>query len=336
MAAHFINVGQGQAVLLEFSCGLVLVDTGGGDSSRANWTRRFTNYLDRVFARRTDLTNRTMDVVFLTHPHIDHTRGATELGAGSRYRIGGLVTDTESTGSGIEQQNDLIEYARQRQLPLVGVQTSMIVSTQGLTDSVIDPVNCAGTDPDIRVLWGSFDQPRTWVDNENNHSVVVRVGFGESSFLIVGDLEDAPQRAMVRRYAGNPDALNVDIYAVGHHASRNGTTRELMRAMSPEMGVISSGNPADRETGYSAYQHGHPNLVAINLLRNATDGVSMARPARTFPVGVSGGVRARPPRPARDPVYRDETIDRAIFGTGWDGNIVIFAHKDGGKRVLVD
>jgi competence protein ComEC len=77
MAAHYIDVGQGSATLFEFSCGLLLVDTGG-QSSGIDGRARLTSYLEAVFKRRPDL-NRTIDVIFITHPHRDHTNGITPL-----------------------------------------------------------------------------------------------------------------------------------------------------------------------------------------------------------------------------------------------------------------
>ena len=75
MAAHYIDVGQGAAVLLEFSCGAVLVDTGGQGDKYVDGNAKLMAYLNAFFARRTDL-DRTFDAVFLTHAHADHTNGA--------------------------------------------------------------------------------------------------------------------------------------------------------------------------------------------------------------------------------------------------------------------
>jgi competence protein ComEC len=71
MDAHYINVGQGLSALLEFPCGAVLVDTGSQDDEH---TDALIDYLNDFFSRRTDL-NRTIATVFITHSHIDHTRG---------------------------------------------------------------------------------------------------------------------------------------------------------------------------------------------------------------------------------------------------------------------
>src|SRR5262245_11874629 len=64
MNAHFINVGQGASVLLEFACGAVLLDTGGEKNDSFDSTQRLTDYLDAFFTRRRDLSS-TLALVVL-------------------------------------------------------------------------------------------------------------------------------------------------------------------------------------------------------------------------------------------------------------------------------
>jgi competence protein ComEC len=333
MAAHFINVGQGAATLLEFSCGLVLIDTGGGAPPRL-WTRHLTDYLDGIFARRPDLS-RTIDLVVFTHPHSDHTTGAPALADPARYTLRHIVTNAQTAGSGIRTQNQLIAFAAANGIGVTRMDVSQLSGDNGLTSAAIDPLRCTGDgDPDIRLLWGSEADPATWPSSAdgNDKSVVVRVAFGESSFLIVGDLEDTAQRAMLRRYAANPAIFDVDIYEAGHHGSRNGTTGELVAAMTPEIAVIETGNPSDEEPDFAAFNFGHPNRDALALLTDPSHGVSLRRPVRHVAVGIRG----RPPSGSPPPQYEFQDMDRAIFATGWDGNIIVYARRNGEKRVLID
>jgi competence protein ComEC len=329
MAAHLINVGQGAATLFEFSCGLVLVDTGGGAAQTGDWRARFGSYLDDVFARRPDL-NRRLDVVVLTHPHSDHTLGVPLLTAPGTYRIGHVVSNAETRGSGFSGQNRLWSFAAAQNVGITRMKTSMLAGTSGLTNAQIDPLRCAGNAPDVRLLWGSSD-PVRWASNGNNQSVVVRLDFGESSFLVVGDLEEDAQQALIERYSANPAILDIDVYQAGHHGSRNGTAAEFVRAMSPEIALIGAGDPSAREQfRFSAFNFGHPNRVAISLLSDPATGVSMRRPQRR--VGV--GVRGRSPNGQQPATFEMRDIDRAIFSTGWDGDVVVYASLSGEKRVL--
>jgi competence protein ComEC len=334
MAAHFINVGQGSAALFEFSCGLVLVDTGRQDNAATDFAKAFTDYLDEVFARRTDL-NRTIDVVYLTHPHPDHTLGAPLLIEPSRYRIRYVVADAEKSGKGQPGQKALIRWANLNRVPQVQIRTSMITSKRGLTSRNIDPLRCSGSQPDIRVLWGSYDEPHHWSaddeKDENNHSVAIRIAFGDSSFLITGDMEIPAIKAMLARYAANIGVLNTDVYVAGHHGSSNGTTAELVRAMSPEMAVFSAGDPSAQEPGWTAFRYGHPNRIAYKLLVDPAHGVSMMRPSKEVAIGNHGTPSTSPVPP-----FNTVTVDRAAFSTGWDGNIVILANLDGTKQVIIE
>ena len=329
MLAHYINVGQGNATLLEFSCGIALIDTGGqGDTGRAE----LLAYLNKVFARRADL-NRTIALVVLTHPHVDHTNGVSVLtGLGAQgFTIQHIVTNAaaDATDIGFVGQKLLHDYAASHNTPITLVRNEDITRSDGLTNDNIDPLKCSPVDPDIRVLWGTDSSGHAWASNQNNDSVVVRVDFGQSSFLFTGDLQEAAQPEFLQSYVRNPDIIKADVYEVGHHGSRNGTTAALLQVIKPEIAVISAGNPADKEPGYSAYDFGHPNKVAIDFLSDPSFGVTKTRPPGSFAVGLKG----KAPNSTVPPTYEMETISKAIFATGWDGDIVIAASASGEKIV---
>ena len=234
MVAHFIDVGQGDAALLEFSCGAVLIDTGGESTPEVKGTANLLAYLDKFFARRTDL-RKTIDLVVLSHAHIDHTASVPGLIDRNRgYTFHSIIDNALKTGSGGAAQIMLEDFARRsppgQRIAYRGIRATDIPGPNGLSDRVIDPVECAGTNPQIRVLWGSQDTNPTWPDkdftNGNNHSVVVRVDFGQSSFLFSGDLEERAIEDLVSFYQGS-NTLDVDVYKVGHHGSANGTTPEF-------------------------------------------------------------------------------------------------------------
>jgi competence protein ComEC len=74
---HLIDVGQGESILLEFSCGAALIDAGGESNEEFQSTDALLRYLDDFFERRHDLHKR-LDLLVLSHPHIDHTRGVKD------------------------------------------------------------------------------------------------------------------------------------------------------------------------------------------------------------------------------------------------------------------
>ena len=58
----------------------------------------------------------------------------------------------------------------------------------------------------------------------------------------------------------------------------------------------------------------------------------MARPEKRVAIGIKG----RHPRTNAPPEFEHIDLDRAIFSTGWDGDIVVLAHSDGRKRVIIE
>ena len=319
MTVHLLDVGQGAATLLEFPCGAALIDTGGESNPSFDGPAALKAQLEAFFDRRPDL-QRTLDLLIITHPHIDHLRGLATVLATARVRN---VVDNGDPGDEIvaEEMRQLRRFITEERPGHRSVRLAEIVKPSGLTDDVIDPIACADVDPKIRALWGGLDvDPGFGTDtygkprfaNQNNHSVVTRVDFGATSLLITGDLEDIAIHALIERYS-ETRWLNVDIYQAGHHGSANGTTRPLMEAMTPALALIAMGDP-ERHHQWTAWAYGHPRAAVVELLH---DGVSLERP----PVEVLVGKGTKR--------FTAKTIHRAVFGTGWDRAVTIDVSADG-------
>ena len=324
MYVHYIDVGQGDATLLEFSCGAVLIDAGG---QNAEMTDSLISYLNQFFRDRTDL-NRTLESVIVTHNHIDHTRALREVVQAFTVR---RVIHNGKFGSSNRDQGDTdvrwcINNAVAESLLVIDVDDSLITGTSGLTSADIDPVNCSGTNPVIRILSADLATDPGWdatgheFRNKNNHSIVVRVDFGRASFLFTGDLEEPAIETMVDYY-DNTRTLDVDVYQVGHHGSYNGTTWTLVSAMSPEIAVFSCGR-WDDERMWTGFRYGHPRDDAVDLLedeitrrRSSSKSVHVAWAARRF---------------------RLQTMRDAIYATAWDGTVKVRATVSGRYRVTVE
>lgn len=328
MVAHFIDVGQGDAVLLEFSCAAVLIDTGGEINDEVVGRERLAEYLRDFFLRRADLAN-TLKLVVLSHAHKDHTDGVTALlEAYPQITIQNVLDNGATSGSGISGQQKLQRYADETGAGYTGVAEADITSISGATSPIIDPVDCrpgGGVDPKIIALWGRVDLDAGWANNGNNDSLVLRVDFGAASFLFTGDLEKDGITAMLESYAADTSIFDVDVLKVGHHGSHNATTKELIAAVTPKVAVIQAGDSTASRGTFSAYSFAHPHENAIGMLLNAQNGVTMTRQAKTVRVGVRG----RNPSTDAPPQFKLMEVNRAIYTTGWDGNIAVTANKNG-------
>lgn len=261
-------------------------------------------------------------MVFVTHPHVDHNRALEKVA--SAFTVKTYVDDGRDWGSG----KKMAEWIRAEHEALgiklrevEDVEIQAVNDRSGLTDQAVDPVHCDDCDPRIVILSASHAENLGWPDgdfeNSNNHSLVICVDFGESSFLFTGDLEAHAIETMVDYYSGT-SALDVDVYHVGHHGSANGTTEDLIAAMTPEAAVISCGPHTDRAQ-WTAYAYGHPRKSIIEMLeagltrdRSSSIEAMIAEKVKTFKL---------------------RRIRRAIYATAWDGNIRISAGMDGALRV---
>jgi competence protein ComEC len=319
MRLHMIDVGQGEAMLLEFPCGAGLIDTGGESNDEFDSTTALTTYLEHFFEKRADLEHR-LSFLVLSHPHVDHTRGVEAVLR--LYKPRNIITNGQQAGSGVEGQKAALAYATATESAGTQRVRSESIAVEdlpphaGYTSEVIDPINCGAVDPRLQVLWGAHRYNPGWskkaFDNNNNHSVTIRLDFGAASFLFGGDLEREAITEMLQRYRGTT-LLDVDVYKVGHHGSDNGTTADLLQAVTPKIAIMSMGSDA-RQRLWTAYAFGHPRKSVIDLLQG---NVASARPAHEFPV--AAGAR----------LFTPVNITKAIYATGWDGNFVLRATTDG-------
>ena len=330
MRVHFIDVGQGDATLFEFPDAAILVDAGFENNNAFDGEAALTVYLDTFFSRRHDLQNELRSLI-ITHPHIDHTRGIYAVL--DKYPPRNVVTNSQETSSGQAQQKALHRYVEGNpddpddDKPYCAVLLDNIPENTGLHNGIIDPVNSPGVDPKITALWGMVSSDPGWGNdrhgnahfkNVNNHSIAFRVDFGKASLLHTGDLEEVAIRVLVERYSGS-GLLDVDVYHVGHHGSKNGTTISLINAMTPDLAVIPMG-PESRHDSWTGWAYGHPRMEIVGMLQN-----QIMR--RRSPISVKVGKGAKE--------FESVTIEKAVYATGWDGDIVLEAdHEDGSWKVI--
>ena len=323
MTAHFIDVGQAHATLLEFACGAMLVDAGADEQHDGT----LVAYLGAFFRRRKDLDS-TLGVVLITHNHKDHTQSLRAV-IDAGFRIVHYIDNGFTQGSGVANPNWLKAEARAGRLPIaVREITERAVEAApghtGLRDTDIDPFECDSVNPQIRILTGSRrDDNPGWpegdFDNQNNHSLVTRVDFGKASFLFMGDLEERGIESLLDFYGDAfTGVLNTDVLQVGHHGSNNATSAELLKAVTPNVAVIPMGAWTFGQgsgSRFTTFAYGHPRQSTVTLLAAS---IARKRPQpRTVMLGVRGFH------------FEQGIVRRAIYATGWDGNVRVVATPQG-------
>jgi competence protein ComEC len=336
MAVHMIDVGQGDAMLVEFNCGAALIDAGGEWSGGSNSMTRLTQYLDMFFNQRRPDLQRTLDLVIVSHGHADHAKGLPLLHKqGTSFgplTIRNVVDSGYDTDGATFNANTQVKF-RDAVIASGGsaqsIRTDEILWYSGATSAVIDPFpGCMGeVDPQLAVLWGDWSNYIEAPPNPNHHSVVTRLDFGESSFLFTGDIQTESDGEggldfILKDYQDDLSAFDVDVLKIAHHGAENGTTQALVDATTPCIGIMGVGDPSRNGPG-TAGGHGHPRHVALDLLQASGGGVTAMRPTR----------RIQSFNSKDEPAVRTD-IDRAIFATHWDGHFVVFA--DAGGRLEVE
>lgn len=213
-AVTFLDVGQGDAVLLQSGGQNCLIDTGPASSAQ--------ELLQGLYLREAE----TLEYLVLTHPDADHIGGA--LSVLRQFSVSALLVpfdgiDPDASG----WQDDIYEEAARQGIPVTAV-------TAGQTYPLGE-----GT---LTVLLADHGGAQA---STNDRSLCLRFAAGEFSFLDTGDAERETEAELVRQYG---DSLRSTLMKAGHHGSSTSNTMELLRAVQPQAVGVSCG--ADNDYGH--------------------------------------------------------------------------------------
>ena len=217
---HYIDVGQGDSELVCCNGEYMLIDAGEPDASDA-----VLEYLDALGIDR-------LDYLVCTHGHSDH--------------CGGLDAVVESLG---------VETVFTS--PYAGDSPSYEIFTDAVYDAGLE-LTVPVLEESYRLGEASFSfiGPLEDYDNLNDDSLVMRLEYGNTSFLFTGDMTSKAEKDLINDGAD----LRCDVLKVGHHGSSGSSCYQFLYEAQPGIGVISC------EKGNS---YGHPHEETLSRLNDA-------------------------------------------------------------------
>ncbi|MFC2949588.1 ComEC/Rec2 family competence protein [Virgibacillus sediminis] len=212
MLVHFIDVGQGDSILVQTPAGKnILIDAGPPDAGE-----KVTSYLrDQQVGK--------IDLLVATHPDIDHIGGLPNV-------INSIKVEKILDSGKLHTTKTYAKYirtVRKHDIPVT-------IAKQG--DEVkIDP------NLDIRVL-----NSHAGFKSNNQSSIVLKITYGKIDFLLTSDVEKSQEKNLVK------ENVEAEIMKVAHHGSKTSSSLEFLKEVNPEAAILTYhaendfGHPVDR------------------------------------------------------------------------------------------
>ncbi|MBY0537954.1 MBL fold metallo-hydrolase [Patescibacteria group bacterium] len=206
LSVTFLDVGQGDAVLIETPDGVQLLIDGGPD-----------NTVLRRLSEELPWFDTSLDVVLGTHPDKDHIGGLVDVL--KRYKVSKIIT-TENTGEtmvassfqkGLLGEGVPVEMARAGQVYQLGASTTLTVFAPANNPAMLE---------------------------SNTASIVARLSYGDIDFMLTGDVPSSIEAYLVKMYG---DSLRSEVLKLGHHGSKTSSSDEFLDTVAPRYAVVSAG-----------------------------------------------------------------------------------------------
>jgi len=203
----FLNVGQGDAILIDYLARYQVLIDGGPNKER------LLTELNKVMP----WGDREIEIVILTHPDKDHLAGLTALL--QDYQVGIFLDNGQTAETEIYHQlEDGLKKKNIARKPLQ--EGSKIEIGRFLKFKAYNP-----------------DEISNHHSTRNDSSIVLRMDFGKNSFLFTGDAEFKAEKDMLY----DEEDVDVDWLKAGHHGSKCSTSKEFLKKVTPQFAVISVG-----------------------------------------------------------------------------------------------
>lgn len=217
---HYIDVGQGDCILVQVNNKNLLIDSGPNSDKK-----KLFNYVSNLDLKK-------LDYVIATHPHEDHIGNMADII--NDYNISEFYAPKVQTTT--KTFENMIESLKDKNLKIHVLKkgTNSIDLGENTTVTVFSP-------------------NKDNYENLNNYSPVIKIKYGNTSFLFTGDAEKDIENEIL----DNNEDISADVLKVGHHGSSTSTSKRFLNKVNPSIAVISVGKDND---------YNHPNDDTIKRL----------------------------------------------------------------------
>lgn len=202
LKVHYINVGQGDSILVQQGDKNMLLDAGTNAS-----TSSLMSYLRSLNIKK-------LDYLVLTHPHEDHIGGADAVI--KNFEIGSIYMPKITANTATFR--DVVKAMNAKGLKAASPVPGTNFNLGQAVCNILGPVNTVSGDL-------------------NTYSIVIKVTFGNNKFLFTGDAQSSNEQDMINKGFD----LSADVLKLGHHGSHTSTTQNFLNKVNPEYAVISCG-----------------------------------------------------------------------------------------------
>lgn len=204
LTAHFIDVGQGDAIYIKTANGDDIIIDGGNKAKG----KIVVNYLKKL---KVD----DIEVLISTHPDADHIGGLDEVL--NAYKVENVYAPNVSHTT--QAYKDFLLAVKKQNLKIKPVTAGVKLNLKGVSAEFVDPVKA---------------YPKS---DLNDWSAVLRLVFNKNSFLFTGDAEFKSEKDMVN----SKKLLKADVLKVGHHGAKESSSQLFLDKVQPKFAVIGVG-----------------------------------------------------------------------------------------------
>lgn len=202
----FLDVGQGDTILISKGSNQILID--GGKSG---------NLLLEKLGKYIPFWDRKIELMAATHPDADHIEGLIEVLR--RYKVEKVFkTEDESESKAFSLFMDLI--AQEKAEVISAIKGTSFMLSDEIQGEILYP----------------FSEAASW-KNSNDGSIVIMFNAGNERFLLTGDLPISKEKELVNASID----LKAEYLKAGHHGSKYSTGEEFLQKVDPQKAVISVG-----------------------------------------------------------------------------------------------